>query len=68
MTIETKYNIGDKVFLLYNNEIKEEYITEIGIYCSKTTNQYISYVLSKFETEIPECKLFSSKEELINSL
>lgn len=70
MTIETKYNIADRVFLLIRNKVECYAICEV-----KTTvtpsNINISYKLQTFAGNTdyyPENELFSTKEELLKSL
>ena len=70
MIIETKYNIGEKVFLLIRNKVECYTICEV-----KTTvtpsNINISYKLQTFAGNTdyyPENELFPTKEELLNSL
>lgn len=71
MTIETKYNIGDKLWLLLLNEPTEvavigiEYSTtriRIGCYYILKLNNY-SFELGAFESD-----LYPTKEELLKSL
>lgn len=70
MTIETKFNLGDKVFVLYNDKIQEVSVT--GVYAFYEYNPiHINYRV-KFvaggETKLSEDRLFATKQELINSL
>ena len=79
MTIETKYNIGDKVFFLCEGRIRSGIISSYIFYCSSITeysyknrkveipNSIITYVIDH-EYERYEEELFLSKEELINDL
>ena len=69
MTIETKYNIGDEVWIYLLEPIKA-YIVAITIH-----DKYMMYHVetvgrgrSNFNTSLLEDKLFPSKEELLKSL
>ena len=83
MTIETKYNIGDEVFLIRDNEVQKHKIQSISIAQTSTVGRILySFVdmfslkdirASEFSTEDGlewwnEDKLFPSKEELLKSL
>lgn len=72
MKIETKYNIGDKVWLIAKNEIVQLEIQSVSPYYCRSF-QYIKYGFGRsnytnlfdlFEEE----KLFPTKEELLKSL
>ena len=69
MIIETKYNIGDEVWFLYNREPINKDIRAIKTGASRRL-QYIKYVFRENELsfEKDESELFPTKEELINSL
>lgn len=81
MTIETKYNIGDMVFVLFLNKIYEIEILKIEIIVKTNTFHYqdestILYTTSTVENEVWQKKqskfyeneIFSTKQELLNSL
>lgn len=73
MTIETRYNIGDKVWFMYNNSVKCEPIIKINALIEKdmnSTNIHITilYHLYDYCTSYIESKLFPTKEELLKSL
>lgn len=78
MTIETKYNIGDEVYLMLSNKVKKALI--IGVLITKGehrksekyTSQEIRYNLhivgeTSYEG-FSEGSLFKTKEELLASL
>lgn len=70
MTIETKYNIGDKVWIYYNMGLEKMIITHINIYCRKRGDSLrveIRYVLNSC-ISVCEKVLFPTKEELLKSL
>lgn len=72
MTIETKYNIGDEVWLIARNNICKLKIACVSPYFSEII-QHIKYGFGRtnytnlFEL-FEEEKLFPTKEELLNSL
>lgn len=78
MIIETKYNIGDEVWLMMSNKPKK--CTIIGLLITKGehrksekyTSQEIRYNLHAIGEQsyegFPENSLFLTKEELINEL
>lgn len=75
MEIKTKHNIGDRVYFMYDNHIKCGTITSMKV---EVESQYDNTCIIHSSTTIMyniqgighkyENKLFSSKEELINSL
>ena len=69
MTIETKYNIGDEVWIYYNMELQKMTITHINIYCCKrgTLKTEVRYVVDN-SISFGESSLFPTKEELLKSL
>lgn len=76
MTIETKYDIGDKVWFMWNNKPTAMRIGHIEAYCGYCYNDYASEIIGKKivyieeygEYRMPESDLFPTKEELIKSL
>lgn len=83
MTIETKYNIGDEVWMIRDNEVQKYEIRSISIHKTPTTFIiYYSFVdmfnleeckASEFSTDVGlewwrEEKLFPTKEELLKRL
>ena len=70
MIIETKYNIGDEVWVYYNMMLEKMIITHINIYCRKRGDLFreeIRYVLNNC-ISVDEKVLFPTKEELLKSL
>lgn len=73
MTIETKYNIGDRVFFLYKGKVRSGIISSSVVISSyknrkvETLNTSITHIIDR-EYERDEEELFLSKEELINNL
>jgi hypothetical protein len=70
MTIETKYNIGDEVWLLYNNKAVSSRIFRIEVKVDLRLSARIIYYLSgsNIDEFCSEDKLFRTKEELLKSL
>lgn len=71
MIIETKYNIGQEVWLMKENKPTTQVVDFIEIIAASTTSKsFIQYGL-KMEgvvERVTENHLFSTKEELIKSL
>jgi len=70
MKIETKYNLGDHVYVIYENRgevcIYDDYIQEIAVNKDRT----VYYYLDKCGNDIPENELipYSEKDKLINKI
>jgi hypothetical protein len=69
MTIETKYNIGDEVWFIEENEPKSDVILgiEINVYKGR---QFIEYLFANdsYPYGLNESELFPTKGELLKSL
>lgn len=67
MKIETKFNIGDEVWFMYENRPTSMRIghIELHISCDKVKRQYIDKY-GRFR--VSEHKLFRTKQELLESL
>lgn len=75
MEIKTKFNIGDKVFYIHNNQLCKGAVHDIHVLVfpdGLKRNVSISYsIRNSFNIEIAdffEKDLFGTKEELINNL
>jgi hypothetical protein len=73
MTIETRYNIGDRVWFMHDNKVESEIIIKINAVIEKDMNctgvhKSIAYSLFNYSGYYTENKLFPTKEELIKSL
>lgn len=69
MTIETKFNVGEKVFTMYLDKVSLITIEKIVIiYTIKGCNTDITVRYITPECERTEGKLFKTKEELLKSL
>nr|DAR82944.1 MAG TPA: hypothetical protein [Caudoviricetes sp.] len=63
MTIETKFNIGDKVFFKKNNSIEESEV--IGLTISIVNSVWVQYNIKDYLLRLFfEQELFRSKREL----
>ena len=71
MKIETKFNVNDSVFFMDENNIKQSVIKHIEIHIDDYLVQKICYSVYPRKSDnknLLEDKLFSTKEELKNSL
>lgn len=73
MTIETKFNLGDYAFVLYDNQISTVQITSILTETSRyrrgdTTINYQVQFPAGGETKISESRLFETKDDLLATL
>ena len=72
MDIKTKYNIGDKVWYMTDNQTKESEITYVYSTNHNTSDigqiTSIDYGLSDRTSSIKESYLFRTKQDLLNSL
>lgn len=65
--VKTKYDIRDKVWLIYENKATERVITQVEIIVN-TQKSKVTYQLNHKTTDYDEYKLYTSKEELLKSL
>ena len=76
MEIKTKYDIGQRVFFMDNNQVKESVINQIlaevrnriGYKREVYIEMSVSYYLVDSNLLYEEGKLFPTKEELLKSL
>lgn len=69
MTIETKYNIGDKVWFMHNNSVNCETIIKIDVFIERDViYNNIFYHIYNYCSPYIEQKLFPTKEDLLKSL
>ena len=75
MEVNTKYDLDDRVWTVINNKVEKQIVTGITVY--HTFNEPwkgggekidILYDLNWQVEEVPENRLFSTKEELLKSL
>ena len=71
MTINTKFNVGDEVYLMFANCVRREKIRKVSAwtidYSNMITIVYYFDIDNRAETR-EERRVFSTKEELLNSL
>ena len=71
MLIDIKYSIGDSIYSMYNNKIYHEHITSI-LTDTQINSKGVIKTEVRYKTNnarvLDEDKVFSSKEELLNSL
>lgn len=67
MRIETKYNIGTRVYFMQDNKVDNSFVDNIKVEVSGSS-VYEKYYLNSRIDWYDASRLFSSKEELINSL
>lgn len=67
MTIETKYSIGDAVYILYNNSIQKSTIKRIDISRNiANAFNFTYYFIANFsDRTFKESELFPTKEDAI---
>lgn len=72
MEIKTKYNIRDRVYILFDNKVEDFIIEAITIVAHREypiSICYISYnIIPGENTRFDEEKVFPTKEELLKSL
>ncbi|MEO5991314.1 MAG: hypothetical protein ABIP68_06725 [Ferruginibacter sp.] len=70
MEIKVKYQIGQHVWVIVDNEIREVTIHQIETTVGASLNIYIMYyiIIKNKRVSVAEAKLFATKEELIKSL
>ena len=71
MLIDIKYSIGDSIYSMYNNKVYHEHITSI-LTDTQINSKGVIKTEVRYKTNntrvLAEDKVFSSKEELLNSL
>lgn len=67
MEVKTKFEIGDVVFHISDNKIKEQKVTGVGISVSDN-NTLIIYTLGPGDEKVAEDNLYKTKEEVLNTL
>lgn len=66
MEIKTKYNIGDKVWILFPNATTEMKIIGIRLHNDPNGNLKIEYSFESTLFCVGESEIFSSEEELVD--
>lgn len=67
MDIQTKYDIGDRVWYISSNKATDSDITGVNITVGEFEKTDIKYILH-YDELLPENKLFETKEKLLKSL
>ena len=68
MEATTKYDIKDNVWLVYENKEVRRFVTCLVVTFTEPDSYDVKYDLNYSLCEIPENKLFKTKEELLESL
>lgn len=74
MIIQTKFDIGDKVYFLHENKVNYKVIEKVSTFKCADKSTTVLYELSgivdrgNFPLKFDEAEVFGTKEELINSL
>lgn len=68
MLIQTRFDIGEKVFLLWDNVVRQETITKIIVTQNSSRIIETDYSLKSLGVIAGEGILFKTKEELLKSL
>ena len=68
MEINTKFNIRDEVWLVDENKVVKMIVTGLVITTTAPDSYEVKYDLNYSRCEIPECMVFKTKEELLESL
>ena len=69
--VQTKYYLGDRVWLISGNKAVEKIVTQFDIIVEGTYDHpeiKVTYELNHESTDIDENKLFTTKAELLKSL
>lgn len=67
MEVKSKFNIGDVVFHISDNKIKEQKVSGVGMSVGER-GVIITYTLSPGDEKVSETNLFRTKEEVLNTL
>ena len=70
MNINTKFKVGDNVFIVRNNEIKKMQVKTINISVTDRGSKpvAITYMVGKLQTEMIESQLGATPQEAANAL
>jgi len=66
--VNIKFNIGDRVWLIYENKAVEKTVTMYDVNIDKNKAVSIYYELDYVSEKYYEDRLFPTKEELLKSL
>lgn len=68
MKIETKYDIGQEVFVMYEDRIHKRKVLDILIKCNSPYSIEIEYNIFGYIRKYPEKEVFLTKEDLLSHL
>ncbi len=68
MEANTKYNIKDTVWLVNENKVVKMTVTGLEITVTGPDSHEVKYSLNYSLGDIPESRVFKTKEELLESL
>jgi hypothetical protein len=68
MTINTKFNIGDEVWFIWNNQPTQTTILNFLIWVLSEGDTYERYLLTGYPEHRHPSTLFPDKQSLLNSL
>lgn len=68
MKIETKYNVGQEVFVIWDDVIHRRKVLDILILCESPNTVKTQYSIFGFTNRFSENKVFSTKEDLLSYL
>lgn len=70
MKIETKFNIGDEIFFMDTNKIKNRIIRKLSLTMDEKFEQSVMYYYIEDDKYryISEKSIFATKQELLDSL
>ena len=68
MKATTKFDIKDNVWLVYDNKAVRRFVTGLVVTFTEPDSHDVKSDLNYSLCEIPENKLFKTKEELLESL
>ena len=68
MKIETKYNIGQEVFVVWKDVIHKRKVLDILILCETSSTIKTEYDVFGFTDRFLENEVFSTKEDLLSYL
>ena len=68
MEAKTKYDIKDLVWLVNENKVVRMTVTGVGINATGPDNCEVIYSLNYSLGDIPESRVYKTKEELLKSL
>lgn len=67
MKIETRFNIGDEVWVNYNGTPTMGKVKWIEVLCLDLLGTKIKYSVLSYEPPFSECLVFRTKQELLDS-